>query len=238
VFAALLPGRALAATPRSRSTLAQLLSQSPINFRRDDITFVKRLPRIAVDYPRSVGVLLRNTGAGEFDTVRAEVPAGTAYIVVGGARWELLQFHWHTPSEHEIDGRATPLEMHFVHMRADGAILVLAVFMKRGKQNRALEPMFSELPEPGRTHDVSRVRVRSLLPEDRESFRYSGSLTTPPFTEPVQFIVFAEPIYASRRQVGAFRELYEEGNSREVQPLNGRQVLSDAKDVGDDCDDY
>ena len=232
VFAAMLPGNAYAAVasrPRSRAAVTQLLSQSPIDLRQDDITFVKRLPKIGFAYPRSVGVLLRNTGAGEFDTVRAELPTGAAHIVLGGVRWELLQFHWHTPSEHELEGRSTPMEMHFVHLRADGAILVLAVFMKCGQQNRALEPMFGELPEPGRTRNVPAVRVKSLLPESRESFRYSGSLTTPPFTEPVRFVVFAEPIRASRRQIGAFRELFEVGNSREVQPLNGRAVLSDAE---------
>jgi carbonic anhydrase len=206
--------------------------QSPIDLRERDITFVRRLPRIEFRYPQRTDVTLVNTGSpDEFATVRAEVPAGAAHITLRGVRWDLVQFHWHTPSEHEIEGRDTPLEMHLVHTRDDGRILVIAVFMKRGAENRAIEPMFRELPDqPDETRDVSGVRLRNLLPEARESFRYSGSLTTPPFTEPVRFVVLAEPISLSGRQIEAFRELFEEGNSREPQPLNGREVRSDAEE--------
>jgi carbonic anhydrase len=75
------------------------------------------------------------------------------------------------------------------------------------------------------------VRLRRLIPDGRDSFRYSGSLTTPPFSEPVRFIVFADSIRLSRGQIAAFRELFAEGYSREVQPLNGRRVRSDADPV-------
>jgi carbonic anhydrase len=224
---------ALAALRPMSARAGLLPSQSPIDLRRDDITFVKRLPRIDFAYPRRVDVTLRNTGTGEFDTVRAELPEGAAHMVLSGVRWDLVQFHWHTPSEHELEGGDTALEMHFVHMDAGGGVLVIAVFMKSGNRNPAFEPLFGRLPEPSETADVPAVRLRRLLPDGRESFRYSGSLTTPPFTEPVLFVVLADPTSVSRRQIGAFRELFEEGNSREVQPLNGRQVLSDAKgDLG------
>jgi carbonic anhydrase len=231
---ATIPGSAAASgsgRASGRSATALLPRQSPIDLRRGEITFVRRLRRIRFRYPRGVEVRLVNTGSpGEFATVRAEVPAGAAHITLGGVRWQLEQFHWHTPSEHELEGRRTPLEMHFVHTRADGAILVIAVFIERGRDNGAIEPMFRDLPDqPNGTRDVSGVRLRALLPEERESFRYSGSLTTPPFTEPVRWVVLADSIGASRRQIGAFRELFDEGNSREVQPLNGRKVRSDAK---------
>jgi carbonic anhydrase len=214
-----------------RAVVAQPPRQSPIDLRRNRITFVRRLPRIRFRYPRRVDVTLVNTGSpDEFATVRAELPAGAAHIVLDGVRWGLDQFHWHTPSEHEMEGRSSPLEMHFVHTRADEAILVIAVFIERGSANAALAPMFRDLPaEPDATREVSGVRLRALLPERRKSFRYSGSLTTPPFTEPVRFVVLADSINASRRQIGAFRELFAEGNSREVQPLNGREVRCDAK---------
>lgn len=233
-LAATIPGSGAASgSPRAsgRSAGAPLPRQSPIDLRRSEITFVSRLPRIRFRYPRRVDVALVNTGSpGEFSTVRADVPAGAAHLTISGVRWELEQFHWHTPSEHEIEGRNTPLEMHFVHTRADGAILVVAVFIKRGRMNSAIELMFRDLPDqPNATRDVSDARLRALLPDTRRSVRYSGSLTTPPFTEPVRFVVLAESIDVSRRQIGAFRELYDEGNSREVQPLNGRKVRSDAK---------
>jgi carbonic anhydrase len=90
----------------------------------------------------------RNTGTpGEFATVRADVPAGAAHITLGGVRWALEQFHWHTPSEHEIEGRDTPLEMHLVHTRADGALVVIAGFIERGRENDAIERMFGDLPD-------------------------------------------------------------------------------------------
>jgi carbonic anhydrase len=220
----------------ARRSASPLPRQSPIDLRRSQITFVRRLPRLRFRYPRRVDVTLVNTGSpGEFATVRADVPAGAAHVSLGGVRWELAQFHWHTPSEHEIDGRATPLEMHFVHTRADDAILVIAVFIERGRRNDAIEPMFRDLPDqPDQTREVSDVALRALLPEERASFRYTGSLTTPPFTEPVRFVVLADSISVSRRQIRAFRELFEEGNSREAQPLNGRRVRSDARAVASD----
>jgi carbonic anhydrase len=213
-------------------------SQSPINFREKEITFVDRLPRIDFCYPQSTDLTLVNTGSpDEFATIRADVPADAAYITLSGVRYDLEQFHWHTRSEHEIEGRDTPLEMHFVHRPADRSFLVLAVFIKRGRANSAIDPIFRELPERhGGTHIVSGVRLMPLLPDGRESFRYSGSLTTPPFTEPVPFIVLAHSITLSGRQIDAFRELFEDGNSREVQPLNDREVLSDAEDIFDDDD--
>lgn len=226
-------GPASASGGRGRAAVAQPPRQSPIDLRRNQITFVRRLPRIEFRYPRRVDVTLINTGSpDEFATVRAEPPPGAAHIVLNGVRWELDQFHWHTPSEHELEGRDTPLEMHFVHRRADGALLVLAVFIEQGAKNPALEPMFRRLPdEEDETRRVPNVLLRNLLPDERESFRYSGSLTTPPFTEPVLFVVFAESIGASGGQIGAFQELFPDGNSRKVQPLNGRDVRSDAESV-------
>lgn len=220
-------GGMLPGTAAARLVLPQ---QSPINLRRRRTTFVRHLPRIGFRYPEAIDVTLVNTGSpGEFATVRADVPQGAAGIVLRGTRWDLLQFHWHTPSEHEVDGRHTPMEMHLVHSRADGALLVIAVFIERGRANSALGPMLRALPAvSGATREVGDVRLRELLPDRRESFRYSGSLTTPPFTEPVRFIVMADPIEASRRQIGRFRELFPAGNSREAQRLNGRRVRSDA----------
>jgi carbonic anhydrase len=216
--------------PGSAAAQVSLPRQSPIDLRRRRITFVRRLPRIGFRYPEAIDVTLVNTGSpDEFATVRADVPEGAAGIVLRGARWDLLQFHWHTPSEHEVEGRHTPMEMHLVHSRADGALLVVAVFIERGRANRALGPLFRALPAaPGATRDVANARLRDLLPGRRRSFRYSGSLTTPPFTEPVRFIVFADPLEASRRQIGRFQEVFPDGNAREVQRLNGRRVVSDA----------
>jgi carbonic anhydrase len=229
---------ASAFTARGRSAGATLTSQSPIDLRRDEITFVDSLPTIAFAYPRSVDVTLVNTGSpDEEKTVRADVPVGAAHLDLSGERWELDQFHWHTPSEHEREGRDTPMEMHLVHHRADGTaaggpFLVIGVFLERGHENRVLDPIFRSLrrvDEPDETRVVRDVHLKALLPHRRQSFRYSGSLTTPPFTEPVAWVVLAEALTVSNHQIGAFRALFPDGNSREVQPLNDREVLSDSR---------
>jgi carbonic anhydrase len=205
-------------------------AQSPIDLRRSEVTFVHKLSRIHFSYPRHADVTVSNTGSPDEEaTVRASVAPGAAFITVGGTRYDLQQFHWHTPSEHEVNGHRSPMEMHLVHAAADGSLLVIGVLIKRGRANRTLEPIFDDLPEhAGDTRDVAGVRIDKLLPRHRSSYRYVGSLTTPPFTEGVRWIVLAHPITLSKHQIGAFRELFEEGNSRDVQPLNGRKVLSDA----------
>ena len=230
ILAATIVAALVGAAPAS-SEAVPAGAQSPIDFRKRQVVFVDGLPTIRFSYPRRIDLALVNTGSpDENATVRADVPPGAASITLRGAHYELLQFHWHTPSEHERDGRDTPMEMHFVHRRADGSLLVIGVFIERGGTNRAFEPIFRELPEhPGDTRRVPDVRLPALLPGTRSSFRYAGSLTTPPFTEGVQWIVLTKPVRLSKRQIGAFRELFEEGNSREVQPLNNRQVLSDAR---------
>jgi carbonic anhydrase len=152
--------------PGSAVAQVALPRQSPINLRRRRTTFVERLPKVRLRYPDNAGVTLVNTGSpGEYATVRADVPVGAAHILLRGTRWDLLQFHWHTPSEHEMEGGKTPLEMHLVHSRADGALLVLAVFIERGRANRALGPMFRAFPDvSGGTRAVANVRLAELLP--------------------------------------------------------------------------
>ena len=170
------------------------------------ITFVQRLPAIRFSYQRRADVTLTNTGAPDEEaTVRADVPGGSS-ITLNETRYGLLQFHWHTPSEHEIGGRSSPMEMHLVHSAADGSTLVIGVFIEQGRPNRTLAPIFEQLPEAtDETRRVAGVRIDKLLPRDRASFRYTGSLTTPPFTEGVQWIVLAQPITLSKRQIAAFR---------------------------------
>jgi carbonic anhydrase len=205
-------------------------AQSPVDLRRSQVTFVNHLPAIRFSYPRKADVTLNNTGSpGEEATVRAEVPAGAASITLSGTKYTLQQFHWHTLAEHEINGRRSPMEMHLVHAAADGSLLVIGVLIEQGRANGVLAPIFNGLPATaGATRPVAGIRIDHLLPDELSSYRYMGSLTTPPFTEGVRWIVLAHPITLSKHQINAFRALFGEGNSREVQPLNGRKVLSDA----------
>jgi carbonic anhydrase len=230
LLAALAVATALAGAAPASSSVDPGSAQSPVDLRRSQITFVNHLPAIRFSYSRQASVTLNNTGSpGEEATVRAEVPAGAASITLSGTKYTLQQFHWHTPAEHEINGRRSPMEMHLVHAAADGSLLVIGVLIERGRTNRVLAPIFEDLPEAaGETRPVAGVRIDDLLPDELSSYRYRGSLTTPPFTEGVRWIVLAHTITLSMHQIHAFRELFEEGNSREVQPLSGRRVLSDA----------
>ncbi len=206
-------------------------AQSPIDIETDEVV-EDNLPKLRFDYPRKITLELVNTGSpDEFATVKANVDPGESKLQVGGNWYNLLQFHWHTPGEHELDGQGFPMEMHLVHQRvgASGSegLLVVGVWMEVDERHSELDKIFADLPEAGQAVLVKDFKLRRLLPEDRESFRYQGSLTTPPFTEGVQWIVLEEPLEVSEEQVEALMALFPDGNSREVQPVNARTVLTD-----------
>jgi carbonic anhydrase len=208
----------------------QGLEQSPIDIRAEDVVVVHDdgLPALHFRYGTRVTLNVVNTGSPDPEaTVRANVPAGTGWLRVEGVIYNLLQFHWHTPSEHVIAGAAFPMEMHLVHQAADGALLVVGVFIVEGHRHPELDEIFAHLPAEDDSTMVPRFNLRRLLPKNRESFRYWGSLTTPPFTEGVQWVVLAEPLEMSAQQIQAFEALFPQGNSREVQPLNERIVVTD-----------
>lgn len=186
--------------------------------------------------PANVTFAYRNSSLTLFnngETIRA-TPGGTpSTIRYAGERFDLIQFHWHTPSEHSVDGERTPIEMHFVHRNADGLLAVVGVFIVEGARNPALAPIFSRLPEEaGETTSVPSLSLDALLPADRTArWNYPGSLTTPGCNQGVRWTVLAEPIAMSATQVAAFTEIFSgaefpEGNSRPVQPLFGRPVCT------------
>ena len=149
------------------------------------------------------------------------------HIVVGGQRYELAQFHFHSPSEHAIDAHHAQMEMHLVHRDASGNLAVLAVMIERGANHPALAAITDHLPvDPGRASHVDGVTVDAaeFLPESSATYRYSGSLTTPPCTEGVRWFLFQEPIEASNEQIDAFQKVYF-GNNRPTQPLYDRVVV-------------
>ena len=125
------------------------------------------------------------------------------------------------------NSKATPLEMHLVFANADN-LLVVGRWINEGSFNSALGPIFSDLPQTEtETRSVNDFNLNSLIPDNMQTFRYAGSLTTPPFTEGVKWINFVEPMEMSAAQIQAFETLFPEGNTRPVQPLNGRIILTD-----------
>ncbi len=151
--------------------------------------------------------------------------AGT--LVSGGTTYNLVQVHFHAPSEHVIDGRPAPIEAHFVHKSDDGSLAVLGVFVVEGAENPALAAVLSHLPAtttPAETYSDVAVDLVAMLPKDMSVYRYMGSLTTPPCTEGVAWHVLKQPITASKEQIGQLAIVLH-GNARPVQPLNGRPLI-------------
>lgn len=143
---------------------------------------------------------------------------------LGDAEFELTGIHFHSLSEHTVDGRHSPMEMHLVHRRTSYDLTVIAVMIEEGEENALLAPAWSALPAdasaPPRTVVLD---LRRLLPSNLAHYEYSGSLTTPPCSEVVHWIVLRQPLHMSIAQIEAFRAVFAQ-NYRPVQPLNGRVV--------------
>jgi carbonic anhydrase len=200
-------------------------SQSPVALASASAT-ARDLPNLAFAYG---AVPLRATNNGH--TVQFDA-AGAGTVTADGVTYTLSQFHFHAPSEHTLDGRRYPMEMHLVHLDAAGnAALVVGVFLEEGAENAALAPAFHALPRAaGETLAPAGERIdpSRLLPKDRTYFAYSGSLTTPPCTEGLKWYVLRTPVTLSAAQAAAYASLPHLAHSnRPVQPFGERKVLLD-----------
>jgi len=173
-------------------------------------------PALAFSYGR---VLAEETDNGH--TIQVNVPTGN-FITLGETRYELQQFHFHTPSEHTIDGKPAPMEVHFVHRGPDGKLAVVGVLLRKEGAESRYASLLSSLPKAGTIKTVE-VDLPALLPKDPAHFVYSGSLTTPPCSEDVQWLVMLAPQDVTPAEVETFRARYPK-NARPVQPLQGRTV--------------
>lgn len=202
--------------------------QSPINiesadclesFGRHNFRRNRRLPRLKTRY-KTVSYDAVDNG----HTVQVNFPEGS-FMKVRNKRFELLQFHYHTGSEHTIDGEQFPLELHLVHKTKSGKLGVVGVMVEAGAANDTLATVLENLPDPGSTRTESEVQINAtgILPDSLAYYKYSGSLTTPPCTEGVKWHVLSTPITASQEQLDAFQNIYGD-TFRPVQPLNGRRV--------------
>jgi carbonic anhydrase len=159
-------------------------------------------------------------------TIQVNMEAGDN-MLVDGITFDLKQFHFHTPSENHIDGKSFPLEAHFVHLDTDGNIAVLALMFKEGTENKVLSHIWSNMPkEAGDKNglDLSNIAT-SLLPENKDYYRFNGSLTTPPCTEGVRWLVLKTPVTVSKAQVEEFLHIMHHPNNRPVQPTNARVIV-------------
>ena len=156
-------------------------------------------------------------------TIQVDVDEGS-WLTLDGRRFSLVQFHFHLPSEHTVDGDASPMEVHFVHRAEEGDLAVIGVFSNAGEADPAIRSIQDAIPGSGDAPaTLTGFDPRALLPEGGSSFRYTGSLTTPPCSEVVSWVVMTESISVSQEQVDAFAALFPM-NARPVQPLNQRSV--------------
>jgi len=190
--------------------------QSPINLRK---TKREKNPSLKIEYgSRNVTVVNRKR------TTQVNTPGGK--LTLGSTTYGLKQLHVHTPAEHTIRGNRRAVEIHLVHQAQNkNELAVIALFVRQGQRHSALRPL-TEGVKKGRKKTVSNYNVRALFPEDWRSsyYRYNGSLTVPPCTENVRWIVLTNPIKASKKQLKAIRA-DRKPNNRPIQPRNDRQIL-------------
>lgn len=220
--------------------------QSPIDLRISKLLQVPPVPEnfgdLATNYKRTPNCIVSNTGHG---TMQVSFPKGNT-ANIGGKVYDLVQFHFHTPSEHMFDGTRYPMEAHLVHRQRDsGNLAVLGVMLSRGangrdgRSNPALRLALDTAPKkPGdkvsngkTTFDPNQLLPRSLLRQGKLSYvRYAGSLTTPPCSEKVGWYVFTDPLVIADDDVLDFEEYCggKKGiarNARPVLPLNNRKLV-------------
>lgn len=154
------------------------------------------------------------------------MPAGST-VKVAGVSYKLLQFHFHHPSEHHVDGKVYPMEAHFVNQAADGSFCAVGVFITPGRSNSVLGPIVKHMAsQPGSDTPVPGVTVdpMALIPRNRSYFRYMGSVTTPPCPETVTWVVFRTPIEASAEEIKGYGAVFPM-DARPLQPANRRVIL-------------
>ncbi len=169
----------------------------------------------------------RASGFGVVDnghTVQVNVGAGNA-IEVMGRRYDLVQFHFHRPSEERIDGRQFDMVAHLVHRDPEGRLAVVAVLLDRGSAHPLVQQVWNNLPlEKGELLPAqSSLDLNHLLPEDKRYYAYMGSLTTPPCSEGVLWMVMQQPVPISLEQIKVFTHLYPM-NARPIQSAAGRLI--------------
>lgn len=193
-------------------------NQSPVDLR--DAVAAKLAP-LSFKYD-SLAQDIFNNG----HTVQVTYAPGST-LTVDSHPYQLKQFHFHAPSENLLDGKHFPLEAHFVHADADGNLAVVAVFFEAGAANAALEKLGKDLPlRAGDKHDLDvKIAAADLMPKTREYYRFSGSLTTPPCSEGVNWLVLKHPVTASEQQIEQLHAAMGHDNARPVQPLNARIIV-------------
>ncbi|TKY67199.1 Alpha carbonic anhydrase 7 [Spatholobus suberectus] len=210
--------------------------QSPIDLLNERVQIVSHLGTLQMNY-RPSNATLKNRG----HDIKLEWLAGTSYLQINGTQYVLKQFHWHSPSEHTIDGRRLDLELHMVHETPSGQTAVIGILYKAGT---APDPFLSLLTNhlkaisnsTGAEREVGVMdpRLVRIGISGTQYYRYIGSLTTPPCTENIAWTMLREVRSVSREQIRLLRDAIHDdsdANARPLQPINNRLVqLNKPKD--------
>ena len=195
-------------------------NQSPVNISNNVIEV--DLPSVDFKYNMLTPENIVNTGY----SIQVNMWSG-GEITVDGMVFELKQFHFHTPSENTIGGKHAPLEAHFVHLNEAGEIAVVAMLFEPGEADRTLATLIKSMPmEVGQKNKLDATSLKNMDSEFTTSnyFRFNGSLTIPPCTEGVRWLVMKRPMTISNSQLEAFQKALKHPNARPIQALNARII--------------
>lgn len=192
--------------------------QSPIDIRQ---VIDGKLPPLDINFRTDTRTIVNNG-----HTIQIAVTDSDDFPLDNDS-FVLKQFHFHTPSENHLFGRAFPLEAHFVHANKQGELAVLAVMFETGAENSALTPLINAFPaEEDRVEIMKQnLDLAALFPAQKHYYRFSGSLTTPPCTEGVRWLIMKQPVTLSASQLKAFQQALKHTNNRPLQPLHGRIIV-------------
>lgn len=196
------------------------MNQSPVNIESTLSAHVTPLVTHYIDGP----VKLLNNG----HTIQAALKVGTEdSITLDNSVWTLQQFHFHAPSENTVHGKHYAMEMHLVHKNAEGELAVVAVMFDTGAANPEIDDLWKNMPTHSEQDTAlnASLDINKLLPVDKTYWRFSGSLTTPPCSEGVTWLVLKHPLTLSVGQLKKFTRVMQHDNNRPIQRLHGRVVV-------------
>ncbi|KUY29879.1 carbonic anhydrase [Elizabethkingia ursingii] len=197
-------------------------NQSPINIVISQVKNDNSLPIIEYHYNDADVKNIEDNG----HSLQFNFNKGS-FIKYQGKSYELIQFHAHEEAEHTIDGMRYPLELHFVHKAADGSVLVIGIMVKDGMENSYFEKLsvFKAIAKNSKENTDIIFNPQKMYPDNKAYYMYSGSLTTPPCSGNVIWILFKSPITMTEDEIASIAKYLPKNNNRPVQPLNARIVF-------------
>jgi carbonic anhydrase len=202
--------------------------QSPIDIKTSGSTASAKVKAPVFHYTSTLFGIENNGHTIQLDPLIKNDYVSLNYITLDGVDFFVQQAHFHSPSEHTINGKVYDIELHIVHKNSKGELAVVGIMIENGSENRILADAFGHLPKEntkGKIINLDKlINLGDILPLHSAIYRYDGSLTTPPCSEGVYWSIFGDDaITMSNTQINAFKALYK-GNNRPCQPLNNRVI--------------